>query len=99
MSTFAVPVPLTTTQICAGAVGCVKIVTVYLVVALSGVGNVNVPLVVSFRLSPPLSCHVMEEGPANPESEPPMVYTVPHVTCTSVTYATAVPVPFATLQF
>src|SRR5690348_9401751 len=50
------------------------------------------------RLSVPLSCNT-SPLPDSPETVPPIVYVVVlHVTLTLVTFALAVPLPFATLH-
>src|SRR5271155_5968105 len=97
----AVPLPLATVQACTGFVGCVKTVTTYMLPAVRAVGNVNPPLAVMVRLSPPLSCRT-RPVPERFTTVPPMV-TVPdeplvQVTTTLVTLAVAEPVPPGTVQ-
>jgi len=49
-----VPLPLLTTQLCAGDAGCVATVTAYGAPLAIGVANVKAPLAVMVLLSPPL---------------------------------------------
>src|SRR5271168_4569913 len=98
---LAVPLPLVTMQDCTGFVGFVNTVTTYMVPAVRAVGNVNPPLAVMVRLSPPLSCRT-RPVPERLTTVPPMV-TVPdeplvQVTRTVVTLAVAAPVPPVTVQ-
>ena len=60
--------------------------------------NVNAPLLLTLRSSPPLSCNTTV--PDSPETVPPIEYVfVVHVTATLVMFAEAtVPVPPETLQ-
>src|SRR6516164_3527050 len=58
-----------------------------------------VPVPVTVRLSPPLFCSTSPD-PARPVTVPPIVNAAAaQVTCTLLTLAVAVPVPFVTVQF
>src|SRR5260221_6731770 len=94
------PLPFTTTQVCAGFDGCVLIVTAYAEPLVSGVGNVKFTLFrpVTVTVSVPLFSNT-NPLPANPETFPPTVNTGAHVTCTPDTFAAALPEPLVTLQF
>ncbi len=67
-----VPLPLATTQVCAGPVGCASTVTAYALPVAIGVEKVNEPLAVTARLFPPLSWST-RPVPARPETVPPIV--------------------------
>jgi hypothetical protein len=69
----AVPVPLATVQVCAGPVGWVRTVTLYVLPLAIAVLKVNVPLAVIVRLSPALSCST-SPVPVSPVTVPPMEY-------------------------
>src|SRR5215469_49611 len=59
----------------------------------------TVPVPVTVRLSPALSCSTSPD-PASPVTVPPIVNAAAaQVTCTLLTLAVAVPVPFVTVQF
>src|ERR1700722_12929081 len=100
---FAVPLPSATLQTCAGFVGCVRTVTLYIVPAASAVANVNPPLAPTLKLSPPLSCST-NPLPARLTTVPPIVKFPPgpeppaHATCTVDTLPEAVPLPPVTVQ-
>src|SRR5258708_5253442 len=96
---LTVPLPLTTEQVCTGVLGCVRMVTAYVAPARRGVAKVKftLPVPLTVRLSPPLSCNV-NPVPMRPETEPPIVKTGPQTTCIVVTLAVGVPVPLATLR-
>src|SRR5215469_3694193 len=58
----------------------------------------TVPVPVTVRLSPALSCNTSPD-PANPVTVPPIVNAAAvQVTCTLLTLAVAVPEPFVTVQ-
>src|SRR5262249_9096289 len=61
-----------TEQVC--PVGLVFTVTLYALPLASAVANVNVPLALTVRLSPPLSCSTTV--PDSPDTLPPTVYVV-----------------------
>jgi hypothetical protein len=69
----AVPLPFETLQFCVGLEGCVETVTLYVAPLLSGVEKVKLPLLLTEKLLPPLSCRV-SPVPAKPETVPPIVY-------------------------
>src|SRR5271154_7130553 len=98
MSALAtVPEPIVTVQY--WALGCVRIVTVYVDPPRSPLAKVNAPSVVRGRLSPPLSCRTRPE-PVSPDTLPPTVNGgFVHVTDTLVMSALmTVPLPFVTTQ-
>src|SRR5271165_2920799 len=96
----AVPDPLVILHVCVGFVGCVCTVTLYKPPKLNAVLNVNgtEPVPVTVKASPPLSINT-NPVPLRPVTVPPIVtVAVVQVTATDVTFAAAVPVPFATVH-
>jgi hypothetical protein len=96
----AVPDPFVTLHICVGFVGCVCTVTLYKPPKVNAVLNVKgtVPVPVTVKASPLLSSST-NPVPARPVTVPPTVtVAVVQVTCTDVTFAVAVPDPFATVH-
>ena len=65
--------PLVTLQVCDGLVGCEDAVTLYALPLAMAVAKVKLPLAVTFRLSPLLSCST-SPLPDRPDTEPPTVY-------------------------
>jgi hypothetical protein len=78
----AVPAAFAIEQNCDGAVGCAATVMLYVVPASTLVLNVNAPLAVTARLSPPLFCSISPE-PESPAMVPPTV-TLPGGCCCPV---------------
>src|SRR3981081_1276634 len=72
----AVPLPLTTVQVCDGLEGGVATVTLKALPVATGVGKVKVPLAVIERLSPVLFCRTIPV-PVSPVTVPPMVNEEP----------------------
>jgi hypothetical protein len=68
----AVPLPLTTVQVCAGLEGAVATVTLKALPLATGVGKVKGPLAEIVRLSPVLFCRTIPV-PVIPLTVPPMV--------------------------
>src|SRR5206468_9347322 len=93
-----VPLPIATTQVCDGIVGCTDTVTLYGAPLATGVGNTNAPLLVSGRSSPLLFWSTTM--PASPLMVPATTkWSMLHVTITLVTAPNAiVPTPFDTVQ-
>src|SRR5260221_11097467 len=96
---WTVPLPLTTVQVFTGRLGCVRMVTAYVAPGRRGVakGKFTLPVPLTARLSPPLSCNVNPE-PRRPETDPLIKKTGAQTTCIVVTFAAGVPVPLVTLQ-
>src|SRR5215469_7715885 len=93
----AVPVPWVTAQFWAGLAGCVLTVTAYAPVTSDANVNFTLPVPVTVRLSPPLSCNTKPE-PVKPLTVPPTANPDEQVTVTLVTLAVAVPNPLVTTQ-
>ncbi len=75
----AVPLPMVTTQFCAGLEGCVRTVTAYVVPLAMAVAKVKLPFALTGRLSPPLSSST-RPVPERPETATPIVYVTVVVT-------------------
>ena len=91
------PVPLVTTHVCHGVVGWVWTVTAYVPPLATAVAKVNEPLVVTLRVSLPLSCSA-RPVPTSPVTVPPIVYVfvVQAIATSATSVAPTTPVPRVT---
>jgi hypothetical protein len=69
---FAVPPPLAAVHVCAGLEGWVRMVTLYVLPAVTAVEKLKLPFPLIAKLSPPLFSNT-KPVPVSPDTVPPIV--------------------------